>query len=332
MKPLIYAKKNSHNDEAYEENRLRKSIKGALEAVNVPYETSVFADFDLVHFVNDEDLNKVNEVKFAGYPAVVSALYCETEKQSQMVHLTENRQVLKGKYRRCLNAANLVLVPGIHAKEFLEKSGVKSPIKVFPSPVNFKRFSDETRKKIAPLFKAYFEQSNQDPFILCVGDYKNKVEMQNLLEIAELCSFTQFYFIGANYSNVLRRKYITEGPDNIIFSSLIPEQIFRSTLMHSKIFLLLDSRRIETIHVMEAMAAKTQVILFNDKRGKTSYLKDKINCYIARGTYDVATLIEKYLKGRLKPTITKAYQFVKDNYNLETSGKQLVKLYEGLLK
>ena len=150
-------------------------------------------------------------------------------------------------------------------------------------------------------------------------------------EVAEICYFAKFYFLGANYSPFITKKYIKESSNNIVFSSLIPEDIYRATLMKSKILLKLDARNIEATHVMEAMAAKTQVIIYNGHAKKDSYLKDGENCYIRDGIYDLATCIEKYLKGKLPSTISSAYDFVKAKFNLVESGNRLVKIYRSIL-
>lgn len=329
MKPLIYARKKSLV-EAYEENRLRKSIKGSLEAVNLKYTTSVFDDYDLVHFINIEDINKVHDAKRGGYPVVISALYCETEKQSAMSHLKERKRTIKGKMKKCLNVADVVLVPGKKAKECLEKEGVSSRIEVFPLPINFKRFSPKFMEN-NQLFEKYFNAKSDEKFILCVGDYLNKVEMENLVEVAGLCYFVKFYFIGANYSPLLAKKYIRESSNNIVFSSLIPEDIYRSTLFKSQMMLKLDARNIEATHIMEAMAAKKQVIIYNAHAKKDSFLKDGENCYIRDGMYDLANCIEKYLKGKLADTTKVAYEFVHNRFNLESSGERLVRIYRSIL-
>ena len=167
MKPLIYARKQQLVG-AYEENRLRKSIKGSLEAVNIKYTTSVFDDYDLVHFINIEDLNKVHDAKRGGYPVVISALYCETEKQSAMTNLKERKRTVKSHIKKCLNIADVVLVPGKKAQECLEKAGISSRIEVFPLPINFKRFSPEFIHNNHS-FEKYFGANKNETFIIPCG-------------------------------------------------------------------------------------------------------------------------------------------------------------------
>lgn len=330
MKPLIYAKKDTHK-KAYEETRLRKSIKGSLEANDFAYTTSVFGDYDLVHFINASEINKVSDAKRANLPIVMNALYCETEKRTAMTVLKDRKRVLNKNIKKCLNLADVVLVPGIRAKKFLENSGIVAKLELFPNPINFNRFKLKTTEE-KEMFEKYFTEKKDIDFILCVGDYSNKLEMMNLLEIAELCYFAKFYFLGANYSSMVANKYIKEAPKNVVFSSLIQDDVFRCTMIKSKILLVLDARKIEAPSVMEAMAAKTQVLVYNNKNlDDDSLLKDGVNCYIRDGIYDLADCIEKYLKNRIPGTIDKAYECAK-NFDLKNSGERLIRIYRYLIQ
>lgn len=327
MKPLIYAKIKPHS-KIYEEDRLRKSIKGSLEAANIEYTTSVFGDYDLVHFINIHDTSKVKQAKEASLPIVINALYCENVHKSAIVQFKNDHLKLKGKYRRCLNLADVVLVPGDAAKRFLVNEEVTSRIVVFEPPINLEHFKiqNEVDKK---LFFRYFTERDDVKYVLSVGDYANKVEMKNLMDVVRLCQNIKFYFFGANY-HLWSTKEIDDAPSNIVLSDLVESDVFRSALMNSKVLLVLDPKKKEAINVIEAMAAKVQVISFNEPHD-VSYLKNGVNAYLCNGAYDLAKCLESYLKGKLKPTTKKAYELAK-KHDLKSSGKQLEQIYKSILK
>lgn len=330
MKPLIYVKKDTHK-KAYEETRLRKSIKGSLESNDFSYTTSVFGDYDLVHFINAKEINKVSDARRSNLPIVINALYCETEKHTAMTVLKDRKRVLNKNVKKCLNLSDVILVPGIRAKKYLESCGIVARIELFPTPINFDRFILKTNAE-KQMFEKYFTERKDTDFVLCVGDYANKLEMMNLLEIAELCYFAKFYFLGANYSSLIANKYIKEAPKNVVFSSLVEDDIYRSTMIKSKILLVLDARKVEAPSLMEAMAAKTQVLIYNNKNLEDdSIFKDGKNCYIRGGIYDLADCIEKYLKHRITGTVENAYECAK-NFNLKNSGERLIRIYRYLIE
>ena len=55
----------------FEGMRLRKSIKGALELVDVPYSRNIIDNYDIIHFVSPDDELKINDaIEELGYVAV----------------------------------------------------------------------------------------------------------------------------------------------------------------------------------------------------------------------------------------------------------------------
>ena len=328
MKALIYAATHKHR--VREEERLQKSIKGSLETVKVQYTYDPFDDFDVAHFLNFPDLKKIKDLKRAHIPVIMSALYCENERESMLVETHTEKRVLKDKVRKCLNEADLVLVPGEINKTFLEKEGVISKIKVFPSPIKFSRFT-MSEKKQSELVRHYFRKRKELPYVLVVGDFLNKKDMDNFLEVSELAPFVKFYLLGANYSLILAGKYIKLTPDNVVLSTFVDDDIYRATLMKAKMLLVVNDFKVDSTVVHEAMAAKTQVVAYLKNMKGDCYLKDGVNCYAKKGINELVDTIDLLVKGKLKKTTEKAYQQVVD-YSLEKSGKRLLNIYRTLLR
>lgn len=331
MRPLIFANNYSNTSHkfTFEEDRLRKSIKGSLESINLAYTTSVFANYDLVHFITTKDIKKISDVKEAGLPVVINAMYCENDKKGALSELKKTKRILKSKAKKCLNLSDVILVPGTASKEFLEQEGVFRKIEIFPIPINFKRFelSNEFEKD---LFYRCFRERKNTKYILCIGDYTDKQEIDHLIELAELCNFIKFYFFGSKSSNVLLNKYKKKAPKNVVFSSLVDDDIFRSALTNATAYLVLDVRKVETIAIYEAMAAKTQVFVYGTENKVESYLKDGVNCYVRFGIFDLSNVIYDFINNKCKSTVSDAYKFVK-KFDLKNSGKHLETIYKKLL-
>ncbi|MCQ2795852.1 MAG: glycosyltransferase [Bacilli bacterium] len=328
MKALIYAATHKHR--AREEECLIKSIKGSLELVKTQYTRDPFDDFDVAHFLNFPDLSKIKDLKRDHIPVVMSALYCENERESMLAEPRKEKRKLKDNARKCLNEADLVLVPSEISKTFLEKEGVLSKIKVFPAPVKLARFK-MSEKKQSELVKRYFRKRKEQPYVLCIGDYLNKKDMDNFLEVTELAPFVKFYFLGANYSLILAGKYIKLTPDNVVLSTLVDDDTYRATLMKAKMLLVLNDFKADATNVHEAMAANTQVVAYLKNMKGDCYLKDGVNCYAKKGINELVDTIDLLVKGKLKKTTERAYKEAQE-YSLEKTGKRLLNIYRNLLK
>lgn len=328
MKALIYAATHKHR--VREEERLQKSIRSSLETVKTQYTYDPFDDFDVAHFLNFPDLKKIKDLKRANIPVIMSALYCENERESMLVETHTDKRVLKDKVRKCLNEADLVLVPGEVDKVFLEKEGVLSRIQVFQPPIKFSRFEMSERIQTELVHK-YFRTRKDVPYVLCVGDYLNTKDMNNFIEVAELAPFVQFYFLGANYSLILAGKYIKKVPDNVVLSTLVDDAIYRATLMKAKIFLVVNDFKIDAMSVFEAMAANTQVVAYLKNVKEKCYLKDGVNCYAKVGINELVDTIDLLIKGKIKKTTERAYKEA-CAYSLVKSGKRLLTIYRSLLR
>ncbi|MCQ2795337.1 MAG: glycosyltransferase [Bacilli bacterium] len=327
MKALIYAATHKHR--AREEERLIKSIKGSLELAKTQYTNDPFDNFDVAHFLNFPDLSKIKDLKRDGIPVVMSALYCENERESMLAEPHGEKRVLKDNARRCLNEADLVLVPSEISKTFLEKEGVLSKIKVFPAPVRLANFTMNERKQTELVSRYYHRR--EEPFVLCLGDFLNKKDMNNFLEVTELAPFARFYFLGANYSLILAGKYIKLTPDNVVLSTLVDDDIYRATLLKAKMLLVLNDFKADATNIHEAMAAKTQVVAYLKNMKGKCHLKDGINCYAKTGINELVDTIDLLVKGKLKKTTERAYKEVQE-YSLEKTGKRLLNIYRSLLK
>lgn len=328
MKTLIYAATYKHR--VREEERLRKSIRGSLETVKSEYTYDPFDDFDIAHFLNFPDLKKIKDLKRNNIPVVMSALYCENERESMLVDTHGEKRTLKHQALKCLNEADLVLVPGENSKTFLEKEGVLSKIKVFPSPIKFTRFTMGESKQ-SELVQHYFRKRKDIPYVLCIGDYLNKKDMDNFIEVAELAPFIKFYFLGANYSLILAGKYIKLVPDNVVLSTFVEDDIYRASLMKAKMLLVINDFKVDSTSVHEAMAAKTQVVAYLKNMKGDCYLKDGVNSYAKKGINELVDTIDLLNKGKIKKTVDKAYKQAQE-LSLENSGKKLLSIYRSLLR
>ena len=161
MKALIYFQPGSKYDN-YEGTRMRKTIKGALEVVDMQYTSNIYDEYDVAHFISPNDESKMNLVLERGIPCIVSALFGEDDPSVSFLKYRRDKDgkritTLRNRSIRMLNKATLVLVPSESAKEYLIENKIETPIEVCPPGVNLARFNF-SRDDEKELFYRYFRE------------------------------------------------------------------------------------------------------------------------------------------------------------------------------
>ena len=337
MKAFVHFQPNPAYDN-FEGARLRKSIKGALEILEIPYTISLMDDFDIAHFIYIEDDNVIEELKERNIPIVVSALYCEDDPCASYIEYKnkdgERIYVVKPKAVKFLNSVDLVLVPNQPAKEILVNAGVSTRIEMCPTGVNFSRF-DFSRDDEKELFYRYFSCEQGKKIALAIGDCSDEIDGLSVVgKAAQICKDVNFYYFVKNeHGNKLswkNRRAIAKLPHNVIFANLVPDDIHRSALLNADIYLHPGYKPAGLITIYEAMAAKCQLIV-RQQDILEGIAVDQETAYVASYSETLAGIIKDYFDGKLKPTINAAYKKVSKN-EIKSFGKKIVEYYQELIK
>ena len=335
MKVLVYFQPSPKHDN-FEGARMRKTIKGALEVIDVQYTSNVYDDYDVAHFMSPDDENKLNIALERKIPVIVSALFGEDDPSSRFLN-TKSKDgrrttTLKPKALRVLNKANLVLVPCESAKQFLINSGVNTPIEIAVPGVNLARFNF-SRSDEKELFYRYFREDENKKLVLAVGEYSNNMEgIHALINVAKKRDDTVFYYIGceaftANYGKA--KKIIKNAPKNVHFKTILPDDIYRSMLLNADVFMLPGYNLSGVISIEEAMAANCQLIV-RKSAIFPEFLKNEQTAYIAEYSETLTSICLDYLNDKIKPTIAEAYEMI-SAHTLENFGQQLFNIYSSLV-
>lgn len=334
MKALVSFQPNKKASD-FEGARLRKTIKGALEMAGVSYTSSIVDKYDVVHLISPEDENKLNDAIENNIPVIVSALYCENDPlASYLEHKTKdgNRITeLKNKALRFLNKANLILVPSAKTRDFLVDSGVTTDISILLPGINMARF-DFSRDDEKNIFYRYFREDPEKRLVLGLGEYDQNMEGINaMINAAKMCPDVLFYYIGREniqgiYNSPKLKKIFNSSPKNMKFINIIPDDIYRSALLNADVFVIPEYKTTGVISLMDAMAAKCQIIA-RKQAVYSDFLEDGKTAYLGEYSETISSLIKDYLLGKLKPTTEQAYDFVK-KCNLPIIGEQLKWFYQ----
>ena len=336
MKVLVYFQPNRKHDN-FEGTRMRKTIKGALEMVNVQYTSNLFDDYDVAHFMSPDDESKMNIAIERGVPTIVSALFGEDDPTVRFLnHKSKDGKrttLLRNRALKMLNKATLVLVPSETAKQFLIESGVTSPIEISMPGVNLARFNF-SRDDEKELFYRYFREDKNKKIVLAVGEYDNNLEgIHAFINVATKRDDTVFYYVGSettNMNNGRAKTIIKNAPKNVHFKNILPDDIYRSLLLNADVFMLPGYNLAGIISVEEAMAAKCQLIVRKSSIFP-ELLKNEKTAYIAQFSETLTSLCLDYLNGEIQPTTQEAYDQISE-HTLQKFGDQLVNIYNSLIR
>ena len=334
MKVLVYFQPSPKHDN-FEGARMRKTIKGALEVIDLKYTSNLYDDYDVAHFMSPDDESKLVIALERKIPIVVSALFGEDDPTTRFLnHKHKDGKVivsLKPKALRLLNKATLVLVPCESAKEFLIRNGVNRPIEIILPGVNLARFNF-SREDEKELFYRYFREDKDKKLILAMGEYSNNMEGINaLINAAKKKEDAEFYYIGcetfaANYGNC--KRIIKNAPKNVHFKTILPDDIYRSMLLNADVFMLPGNSPAGIVSIEEAMAANCQLIV-RSSAICPEFLENNKTAYIADDSETLTALCLDYLESKIKSTTEEAYQKI-SSYNLVNFGHKLFDIYRSL--
>ena len=336
MKVLVYFQPNRKYDN-FEGTRMRKTIKGALETINVQYTSNLYDQCDVAHFMSPDDENKLSLVAERGVPTIVSALFGEDDPSTRFLtnKSKDGKRIrhLRNRALRMLNKATLVIVPTESAKQFLISEGITSQIEVVMPGVNLARFNF-SREDEKELFYRYFREDKSKKVVLAVGDYDSNMSgIHAFINAASKRDDTVFYYVGyqGKESNKGRtKKIIRSAPKNVRFKDILPDDIYRSLLLNADVFMIPGYNLAGIVSIEEAMAAKCQLMVRKSSIFP-ELLKNEKTAYIAEFSETLTSLCLEYLDREMQSTVKEAYDQV-SNYSLKNFGDQLVNLYKSLIK
>ena len=336
MKVLVYFQPKRETN-IFEGARLRKSIKGSLEMVDVEHTSNILDTYNIIHLISPDDEKIIDDAREYHVPVIVSALYTEDDPAASYIEEIINDKgktsLLKPKALRFLNKADLVLVPCEANVEFLKSSGVSTPIKVVQPGVNMSRF-DFSREDEKEIFFRYFREDKNKKLVFAIGEYDpNMNGINSFINAAKKCPNNLFYYFGkmkkSTELNLRFKKFMKNTPSNVHFISDVPDDVYRSAMLNASIFMIPGYRNAGIISIYEAMAAKCQIIARKSAVFK-GILDEGITAQVGEFSETLSSLVRDCLENKTKPTTQKAYEIV-SSMTLTKFGNKLKDIYMDLI-
>ena len=333
MKILIHYQPGSRIA-AFEGTRLRKTLKGQCEMEGIAWVDSVASEPDIAHLISPRDEGLMADMHWRHIPVIVSAFYCENDPGARFFEAKSSADdpVISKKGLRFLNHADWVLVPNEELRKLAIGQGVSAPIEVLETSVNLNRFVDNALEK--DIFPRYFGIRPGQAIAVACGSYSDRETIKRMMTVAQLCPEIQFYFFGSAFgpfsAGTVAAHYNHKAPANLSFESIVEDDVYRSAQIRADYYLSLDPKHPDSVFLLEAFAAKTQVLAYGKER-KDPLLIDEKTGYLYDDVESLAEALRSFYLNKGKRTIITAYSVAKD-HALSVGSARLLSIYEKLLK
>ena len=314
--------------ESFEGARLRKTLKGACESVDIGWDDEPSSSTEIAHFLSPLDEKLLLKCKKNGIKTVLSCFYCENDRRASF--LKSGGKKIDPRSIRVMNEADLILVPTKAMADLSKKEGVISEIKILDIGVNLDRFSSKSVE--ANIFPRYFRVRPEEKFVMVVGSYADQKILKSLQKLAFLTPKLNFYFFGARSHvpfPILKNSLMKKSPRNLIYEPVVEDDVYRSALMRCVSYLLLDDEHPDQMALMDAFAAGAEVVAVGDQ-SINPILKGGENCLVFKTVEEASAAFSRLYLEKDKEIIMAGYA-IAERSALPLFAKQLKEAYEKVL-
>lgn len=310
--------------------RLRKNIKGALELAGVGYVESLAACPDVTHILSPLELPLASDSLEDGVPYVVSALYCEEDEDGAFLEREKGGSLsLSSKAKKLLAEAKAIFVPSEFALYTLRSLGVDNRIDIVPPGVNLARFeSNDPIEEEA--FARYFRFSKGSKYVLSIGDFSHEEQILMLQKVANMAPNYRFFFVDVfRERNAKRfRKREKNLPKNVIVTSILDDNLYRSAMMGASAYLLFGDEIYNGLTIYECYASKVPLLAIG-RSAQDDLVNNKLALYFENET-DVAEYLLTLSRNENSSSIILGYEKALQG-SLKRTGERIRNLYSDIL-
>lgn len=222
--------------------------------------------------------------------------------------------------------ADVLITPTPYSKKLIESYGLNKKVFAISNGVDLDDFNPTPEQIQA--FKDYFHITDEK-VIMSVGWLFERKGFDTFCEVALALPRYKFIWFGdVTLSNPTRkiRKYLHHLPSNVILPGYVEGDVIKGAYGGADVFFFPSREETEGIVVLEALAAKANIIL-RDISVYDEWLINKKSVYKGKTNDDFIRLINGLVNGSLPSLKEEGYK-VAQARNLETIGKELKEVYE----
>ena len=333
MKVLLYAE----GLKTIGKSGLGKAIQHqmtALEDEGIEYTLNPKDDYDILH-INTWFLKSyfvAKKAKRKGKKIVYHAHSTEEDYRNGFILAKQTSKLIKWWLIKCYKLGDVIVTPTVYSKRLLEgyKGLENKKIYAISNGIDLSFF--EHNKEYGKAFREKYGYTDTDKVIVGIGLY---IERKGIVDFVELAKrLPEYKFIWFGYSPLAAatmpvKKAVNTKLDNLVFAGYVEKDMIRAALNGCDLYLFPTLEETEGIPIIEAMACKTPSIV-RDIPIFDGWLEEGKNMYKAKDVDAFEDKIKNILEGKL-PSLVDNYSQVVAERDMKNIGKQLKKVYEGVL-
>ncbi len=331
MKILLYTEAEKLIGKSGLGKAIKHQIK-ALEDNNIEYTTNPKDDYDIAH-INWYMLKSYRIAKKAkknGKKVVYHAHSTEEDFRNSFKFSNQIAPFFKWWICKCYKLGDHIITPTPYSKKLLEGYGLKN-ITAISNGIDTNFFKKD--EKLGNEFRKKYGYKKEDKVVMSIGLY---LERKGILDFVELAKrMPEYKFIWFGYTDLklvpkkIKEAVMTKLP-NLIFAGYVEPIMIKSALSGADLYLFPTLEETEGIPIMEACACK-QKALIRDIPVFSEWLIDGVNVYKAKNIDEFEIKIKKILNNELPDLTEKGYEVAKSR-DVKLVGKELIKVYENVMK
>jgi len=313
--------------------RAMKHQIAALNHANVEYTLDPKDDYDILH---------INTVGFTS-PLIISQARGNNKKIIYHAHSTEEdfrdsfilsnkiAPLFKKHLTNLYSSADCIITPTPYSKKLLENYDIELPIFAISNGVDSSKYQYDKDK--AKAFYNYFYLNEDDKIIISAGLQIKRKGIIDFIKVAkELPDYTFIWFGHTPKFATLNdvRQALNDLPSNVVMPGYIKGPIFEGAYSCADAFFFPSYEETEGIVVLEALAAKQDVIV-RDIGVYEDWLEDGVNCFKGKTNEQFIDIINKVVNKQVRSLERSAYETAQRR-SLEIVGQKLKRVYEFVLQ
>ncbi len=332
MKILLY----TENLKSIGNSGLGKAIKHqqkALEDNKIEYTTNPKCkDYDIIHlnFYGPKSYFLAKKAKKQGKKIVYHAHSTEEDFKNSFIFSNQLAPLFKWWICKCYKLGDIIICPTNYAKRLLEKYNLKKPIIAISNGIDTSFFErDESYRN--EIRKKYGFKEN-DKVIMGVGLYLKRKGILEFVELAKRLPSYQFIWFGYLDLKLVPdeiKKAVNTKLDNLKFAGYVEQSELKKAYSSFDLYLFPTLEETEGIPILEALTEKIPTLV-RDIPVFEEYETNK-TVYKAKNINEFEQKIKEILENKLPSLTENGYQ-VASKKNIKEVGKQLVEVYESLMK
>lgn len=324
------------NEDSIKKSGIGRALKHQVKALTLNH-----VDFTYDKNDDDYDILHINTI----FPSSPSMLKKARKMNKKIIyHAHSTKEDFKGSfigsnqlaplYERWLvslySQADVIITPTNYSKSLLQSYGLTQKIYPISNGIDVQEY--QATKEQIKAFKEYFHLKDEK-VIMSVGWFFERKGFDTFCEVAAALPHYKFIWFGDyQLSNPTAniRKLIKKHPDNVILPGYVSGDVIKGAYGACDVFFFPSREETEGIVVLEALAAKAQIIL-RDIPVYSDWLEDKKHVYKGHTNEDFIRLINQIINHEIPSTVEEGYQVACER-ELSIIGKELLEVYNEVMK